>query len=207
MIENMKGLVMKNYFSSIITKSLMTFSLIFIYVLGSHLTLPFIDVNSRDFLGGSTAYLAFSTAITGGNLRSLSLLSVGISPWMSSMILWQMFSFSKHLGLSSMSMETQDRCRMYLTLFIAIIQSLAISLNLPVQPAYSFELVLFLNTMLLTAGTFFSIWLTDINSSNGVGGVMVILLTSMVLNIPQDLIEISKQINISTSILMFLSHE
>lgn len=146
---------MKNYFSSIITKSLMTFSLIFIYVLGSHLTLPFIDVNSRDFLGGSTAYLAFSTAITGGNLRSLSLLSVGISPWMSSMILWQMFSFSKHLGLSSMSMETQDRCRMYLTLFIAIIQSLAISLNLPVQPAYSFELVLFLNTMLLTAGTFF----------------------------------------------------
>ena len=205
MIENMKGLVMKNYFSSIITKSLMTFSLIFIYVLGSHLTLPFIDVNSRDFLGGSTAYLAFSTAITGGNLRSLSLLSVGISPWMSSMILWQMLSFSKHLGLSSMSMETQDRCRMYLTLFIAIIQSLAISLNLPVQPAYSFELVLFLNTMLLTAGTFFSIWLTDINSSNGVGGVMVILLTSMVLNIPQDLIEISKQINISTSILMFLS--
>ena len=34
---------------------------------------------------------------------------------------------------------------------------------------------------------------------------MVILLTSMVLNIPQDLIEISKQINISTSVLMFLS--
>ena len=104
---------MKNYFSSIVKKGLVTLFLIFIYVLGSHLTLPFIDVNSRDFLGGSTAYLAFSTALTGGNLRSLSFLSVGISPWMSSMILWQMFSFSKSLGLTSMSVEIQDRRQMY----------------------------------------------------------------------------------------------
>lgn len=195
---------MKNYFSSIVKKGLVTLFLIFIYVLGSHLTLPFIDVNSRDFLGGSTAYLAFSTALTGGNLRSLSFLSVGISPWMSSMILWQMFSFSKSLGLTSMSVEIQDRRQMYLTLFIALIQSLAISLNLPVQQAYSSELILLLNTTLLVAGTFFSVWLTDINASNGIGGSMVILLTSMVLNIPQDLIEAFRVVHIPTSILVSL---
>lgn len=196
---------MKNYFSSIVKKGLVTLFLIFIYVLGSHLTLPFIDVNSRDFLGGSTAYLAFSTALTGGNLRSLSFLSVGISPWMSSMILWQMFSFSKSLGLTSMSVEIQDRRQMYLTLFIALIQSLAISLNLPVQQVYSSELILLLNTTLLVAGTFFSVWLTDINASNGIGGSMVILLTSMVLNIPQDLIEAFRVVHIPTSILVSLS--
>ena len=196
---------MKNYFSSILKKGLVTLFLIFIYVLGSHLTLPFIDVNSKDFLGGSTAYLAFSTALTGGNLRSLSLLSVGISPWMSSMILWQMFSFSKSLGLTSMSVEIQDRYQMYLTLFIAIIQSLAISLNLPVQQIYSSELILLLNTTLLVAGTFFSIWLTDINANNGIGGSMVILLTSMVLNIPQDLIEAFRVVHIPTTILVSLS--
>ena len=196
---------MKNYFSSIVKKGLVTLFLIFVYVLGSHLTLPFIDVNSRDFLGGSTAYLAFSTALTGGNLRSLSFLSVGISPWMSSMILWQMFSFSKSLGLTSMSVEIQDRRQMYLTLFIALIQSLAISLNLPVQQVYSSELILLLNTTLLVAGTFFSVWLTDINASNGIGGSMVILLTSMVLNIPQDLIEAFRVVHIPTSILVSLS--
>lgn len=196
---------MKNYFSSIVKKGLVTLFVIFIYVLGSHLTLPFIDVNSRDFLGGSTAYLAFSTALTGGNLRSLSFLSVGISPWMSSMILWQMFSFSKSLGLTSMSVEIQDRRQMYLTLFIAIIQSLAISLNLPVQQVYSSGLIFLLNTTLLIAGTFFSVWLTDINASNGIGGSMVILLTSMVLNIPQDLIEAFRVVHIPTSILVSLS--
>ena len=189
---------MKNIFSSIIVKKgLVTLFLIFIYVLGSRLTLPFVNVNSRDFLGGSTAYLAFSTALTGGNLRSLSLLSVGLSPWMSSMLLWQMLSFSKRLGISSLSIEVQDRRRMYITLFIAIIQSLAISLNLPIQPIFSSTLIILMNTLLLIAGTFFLVWLSDINAINGIGGPMVILLSSMVLTIPQDMIETFKVIHIS----------
>ena len=147
---------MKNIFSSIIVKKgLVTLFLIFIYVLGSRLSLPFVNVNSRDFLGGSTAYLAFSTAISGGNLRSLSLLSVGLSPWMSATLLWQMFSLSKRLGISSLSIEVQDRRKMYLTLFISIIQSLAISLNLPIQASFSPIVITFMNTLLLIAGTFF----------------------------------------------------
>ena len=49
--------------------------------------------------GGAIGSLAFSSAMMGGNLRSMSLFSVGLSPWMSAMILWQMFSFSKKMGL------------------------------------------------------------------------------------------------------------
>ena len=84
----------KTYSSIAVKKGLASLFLLFIYVLGSRLTLPFVDLNSRDFLGGSTAYLAFSTALLGGNLRSLSIFSIGLSPWMSSMILWQLLSFS-----------------------------------------------------------------------------------------------------------------
>lgn len=181
---------MKRFFSSIaVKKGLGTLFLLFIYVLGSRITLPFIDLNSRDFLGGATAYLAFSTAITGGNLRSLSIFSVGLSPWMSSMILWQMFSFSKRLNLASGSAEVQDRRKMYLTLTIALIQSLALAVNLPIKDNYNTLLVLLLNTTLLIAGTFFLIWLSDINSVIGVGGSIVILLTSMIIYIPQDIVQ------------------
>ncbi|MDS8163686.1 accessory Sec system protein translocase subunit SecY2, partial [Streptococcus pneumoniae] len=91
----------KIYSSMAVKKGLTTLFLLFIYVLGSRITLPFVDLNSRDFLGGSTAYLAFSTALLGGNLRSLSIFSVGLSPWMSAMILWQLLSFSKKLNISS----------------------------------------------------------------------------------------------------------
>jgi len=196
---------LKNYFSSIvIKKGFITLFLIFIYVLCSRLTLPFIDLNSRDFLGGSTAYLAFSTAITGGDLRSLSIFSVGLSPWMSSMILWQMFSLSKRLNLASGSAEVQDRRKMYLTLTIALIQSLALVVNLPIKDNYNTLLVLILNTTLLIAGTFFLIWLSDINSVIGVGGSIVILLTSMIIYIPQDIVQSIQKLGIPMWIIVIL---
>lgn len=196
---------MKRIFSSIaVKKGLGTLFLLFIYVLGSRITLPFIDLNSRDFLGGATAYLAFSTAITGGNLRSLSIFSVGLSPWMSSMILWQMFSFSKRLNLASGSAEVQDRRKMYLTLTIALIQSLALAVNLPIKDNYNTLLVLLLNTTLLIAGTFFLIWLSDINSVIGVGGSIVILLTSMIIYIPQDIVQSIQKLGIPMWIIEIL---
>lgn len=195
---------MKKFRSSIaVKKGMHTLFLLFIYVLGSRLALPFVDLNSRNFLGGGAAYLDFSVALTGGNLRSLSLFSIGLSPWMSAMILWQMFSFSKKLGLNSVSSEVQDRRKMYLTLGIALIQALALTTNLPVQAPYNPFLVFLLNTSLLVAGTFFLVWLSDINASIGVGGPVVILLASMVASLPQDIIQ-SIQVHKISPWLLFL---
>ena len=194
----------KIYSSIAVKKGLATLFLLFIYVLGSRLTLPFVNLNSRDFLGGSTAYLAFSTALLGGNLRSLSLFSIGLSPWMSSMILWQLLSFSKKLNISSGAVEVQDRRKMYLTLVIALIQSLALSLNLPIQDYYSPLLVTILNTLLLIAGAFFLIWLSDLNARLGVGGSIVILLASIILNIPQDILSTLQLVRISTGIILLI---
>lgn len=196
---------MKNIFSSItVKKGLATLFFIFIFIAGSRLTLPFVDMNNREFLGGAAAYLAFSTAMTGGNLRSLSLFSVGLSPWMSSMILWQMLSFSKKLNLTSGAIEIQNRRQMYLTLFIALIQALAISLNLPIQSNVPKMLVIVLNTCLLISGAFFLVWLSDINATVGIGGSMIILLIGMVLNIPQDLIETFRTVTLPLFVLIGL---
>ena len=196
---------MRNIFSSIaVKKGLATLFFIFIFIVGSRLTLPFVDMNNREFLGGTAAYLAFSTAMTGGNLRSLSLFSVGLSPWMSSMILWQMLSFSKKLNLTSGAIEIQNRRQMYLTLFIALIQALAISLNLPIQSNVPKMLVIVLNTCLLIAGAFFLVWLSDINATVGIGGSMIILLIGMILNIPQDLIETFRTVPVPLFVLIGL---
>lgn len=188
---------MKKKLTSVVVKRVMwTISFLFIYVLGSRLTLPFVNVNDTNFLGGTTAFLAFSTAITGGNLRSLSLFSVGLSPWMSAMILWQMFSMSKKLGLGSLPIEVQDRRKMILTFVIALIQSLAITLNLPIQSGVNHGLVLTLNVLLLIAGTFFLVWLSDLNSLFGVGGSLVILMSSMVASMPQNIVNSIKELQV-----------
>ena len=197
---------MKKIYSSIaVKKGLTTLFLLFIYVLGSRITLPFVDLNSKDFLGGSTAYLAFSTALLGGNLRSLSLFSIGLSPWMSSMILWQLLTFSKKLNISSGAVEVQDRRKMYLTLVVALIQSLAVSLNLPVQSFYSPLLITVMNTLLLIGGAFFLVWLSDLNAQLGIGGSVVILLASIVLNIPQDILSTLQIVRISIAVMLFIA--
>lgn len=204
MLREREYIVKKTYSSIAVKKGLASLFLLFIYVLGSRLTLPFVDLNSRDFLGGSTAYLAFSTALLGGNLRSLSLFSIGLSPWMSSMILWQLLSFSKKLNIASVAVEVQDRRKMYLTLVIALIQSLALSLNLPIQQFYSSFLVIIMNTLLLIAGAFFLIWLSDLNSRLGVGGSVVILLASIVLTIPQDILSTFQLVRISMGMILLI---
>lgn len=194
---------MKKISQSIITKRVLwTLFLLFIYCLGNQLVLPFVDLKNANIFGGAIGSLAFSSAMMGGNLRSMSLFSVGLSPWMSAMILWQMFSFSKKMGLKNLPIEIQDRRRMYLALGIAIVQSLAVSLNLPIVSGVNASLAIFMNTILLIAGTFFLVWLSDLNSLFGIGGSIVILMASMMANLPYQIMDSIEKLGIGWNVLL-----
>ena len=194
---------MKKISQSIITKRVLwTLFFLFIYCLGNQLVLPFLDLKNANIFGGTIGSLAFSSAMMGGNLRSMSLFSVGLSPWMSAMILWQMFSFSKKMGLKNLPIEIQDRRRMYLALGIAIVQSLAVSLNLPIVSGVNASLAIFMNTILLIAGTFFLVWLSDLNSLFGIGGSIVILMASMMANLPYQIMDSIEKLGIGWNVLL-----
>ena len=194
---------MKKISQSIITKRVLwTLFFLFIYCLGNQLVLPFVDLKNANIFGGAIGSLAFSSAMMGGNLRSMSLFSVGLSPWMSAMILWQMFSFSKKMGLKNLHIEIQDRRRMYLALGIAIVQSLAVSLNLPIVSGVNASLAIFMNTILLIAGTFFLVWLSDLNSLFGIGGSIVILMASMMANLPYQIMDSIEKLGIGWDVLL-----
>lgn len=194
---------MKKISQSIITKRVLwTLFFLFIYCLGNQLVLPFVDLKNANIFGGAIGSLAFSSAMMGGNLRFMSLFSVGLSPWMSAMILWQMFSFSKKMGLKNLPIEIQDRRRMYLALGIAIVQSLAVSLNLPIVSGVNASLAIFMNTILLIAGTFFLVWLSDLNSLFGIGGSIVILMASMMANLPYQIMDSIEKLGIGWNVLL-----
>jgi accessory sec system translocase secY2 len=167
--------------------------------LGTKLTLPFVDMSKAAAMDGTSTTLNYATALMGGNLRSMSLLSVGLSPWMSSMLIWQMFAVSKRLGLSKLPLEVQERRRMLLTLVIALIQSVALVLNLPLQEAGGVDMttIMVLDTLVLMAGTYFLIWLTDLNAAMGLGGSIMIVMASMIAYIPQDIWDSIKELKIS----------
>ena len=192
---------MKSFFKTVIIKKfLWTLFFLFIYVLGTKLTLPFIDMSKAAAMDGTSATLNYATALMGGNLRSMSLFSVGLSPWMSSMLIWQMFAVSKRLGLSKLPLEVQERRRMLLTLVIALIQSVALVLNLPLEEAGGVDMttIIVLDTLVLMAGTYFLIWLTDLNAAMGLGGSIMIVMASMIAYIPQDIWNSIQELKIST---------
>ena len=192
---------MKSFFKPVIIKKfLWTLFFLFIYVLGTKLTLPFIDMSKAAAMDGTSTTLNYATALMGGNLRSMSLFSVGLSPWMSSMLIWQMFAVSKRLGLSKLPLEVQERRRMLLTLVIALIQSVALVLNLPLQEAGGVDMttIMVLDTLVLMAGTYFLIWLTDLNAAMGLGGSIMIVMASMIAYIPQDIWNSIKELKISS---------
>ncbi|MBZ2020080.1 accessory Sec system protein translocase subunit SecY2 [Streptococcus sanguinis] len=192
---------MKSFFKPVIIKKfLWTLFFLFIYVLGTKLTLPFVDMSKAAAMDGTSTTLNYATALMGGNLRSMSLFSVGLSPWMSSMLIWQMFAVSKRLGLSKLPMEVQERRRMLLTLVIALIQSVALVLNLPLQEAGGVDMttIMVLDTLVLMAGTYFLIWLTDLNAAMGLGGSIMIVMASMIAYIPQDIWNSIQELKISS---------
>ena len=192
---------MKSFFKPVIIKKfLWTLFFLFIYVLGTKLTLPFVDMSKAAAMDGTSTTLNYATALMGGNLRSMSLLSVGLSPWMSSMLIWQMFAVSKRLGLSKLPLEVQERRRMLLTLVIALIQSVGLVLNLPLQESGGVDMttIMVLDTLVLMAGTYFLIWLTDLNAAMGLGGSIMIVMASMIAYIPQDIWNSIQELKISS---------
>ena len=192
---------MKSFFKPVIIKKfLWTLFFLFIYVLGTKLTLPFINMSKAAAMDGTSTTLNYATALMGGNLRSMSLFSIGLSPWMSSMLIWQMFAVSKRLNLSKLPMEVQERRRMLLTLVIALIQSVALVLNLPLQETGGVDMttIIILDTIVLMAGTYFLIWLTDLNAAMGLGGSIMIVMASMIAYIPQDIWNSIQELKISS---------
>jgi len=174
-----------------------TILFVFIYVLGSKISLPFVDLSKALNVNESTATgLELTSAVTGGNLRGMSIFSTGLSPWMSSMILWRMFTVSKRFNLEKTSTEIVERRKMYLTLALAIVQALAISIYLPLQTNLDSVFVVTINTMIMIAGTFFLVWLTDLNSALGLGSSVVLIMAGMVLYLPEDIMGILSKMDI-----------
>lgn len=156
------------------------------YFLGNKLILPFIDISKVFAIGGATDAIIFANAVTGGNLRQLSLFSLGLSPWMSSMLIWQMLAVTKLFGVHKLSGNWQQWGQMILTAVIAMIQGLVIVLRANYIEGYQIPEVIIIVLLVLVAGTFLMVWLADLNAAYGVGGSIMLIIPGMIAYLPQD---------------------
>ncbi|WP_041705950.1 hypothetical protein [Aerococcus sp. Group 1] len=76
-------------------KILFTALILFILVIGKTLPLPLVDLQALIAQNQMDDFLSVALSVTGGDMQGASLFSLGIGPYMSTMIIWRFVSMSK----------------------------------------------------------------------------------------------------------------
>lgn len=161
-----------------------TLLILFIYLLGRSLPLATVPV-LVDGLPVSDSLLENLAMVSGGNFASLTLFSLGLSPFMTGMILWRFLTFFNYFKI--MTTERAHRGRMTLMFAIALLQALGLTrattfVNVPLFGLYEPERLRWLTVGILIAGAYVLMWLGNMNALKGIGASMIIIITNMLLS-------------------------
>ncbi len=182
-------------------KIMWTFLFLCCYRLGVHVPVPGIDVNAlaHFFESIEGSMFALLDMFSGGGLSNVSVFALGIMPYISASIIFQLLQvvspdvkrMAKEEGQAGKRKITQYT--RYLTVFITIIQGFGIATLLEgmrspegalvvSDPGWTFRLVTILT---LVTGTTLLMWIGEQITSRGIGnGISLIIFSGIVVGIP-----------------------
>ncbi len=183
---------------------LMTFLLLGVYRIGTHVPTPGIDSKALaaffDMAKGSL--LGLFDMFAGGALSNLSVFALGIMPYISASIILQLLTIAiPHLERLSKEGEAGRRkitqYTRYGTVLLSLIQGFGIAVGLEnmagptgasivLEPGWGFR---FMTVITLTAGTSFIMWLGEQITERGIGnGISLIIFAGIVCRGPAGLL-------------------
>jgi preprotein translocase subunit SecY len=180
---------------------LFTFGMLAVYRLGAHIVTPGIDPEViRAFFEqmGGTMFGLFNL-FSGGALEQLSIFALGIMPYISASIIFQLLTVVIPQLEQLQKEGDQGRRKItqwtrYATVVIALVQSLLLAFalengqfgeNAVLEPGWAFRIMMMLT---LTTGTAFIMWLGEQITERGIGnGISLIIFTGIVISIPSAL--------------------
>lgn len=171
--------------------------ILLIYRFGQKIPLPWVNLHQIADNGGEESVFSTFVTLTGGNINHFSILSVGLAPWMTSMIVWQIFAQNKQNTLKKIPKEKIDKIKYGICFLIAIFQSIGVYLLMTqerhligdhIPAVYSLPIIV----TVLVSGTFFVVWLANMNTEYGFGGISSIILANVISRFAQGFFEIIK---------------
>ena len=174
-----------------------------VYRIGCHIPTPGIDAValSSFFKAAQGTLLGMFDMFSGGALEKLTVFALGIMPYISSSIIFQLLTVVLP-AIEKLSKEGEAgrkkiiQYTRYGTIVLAVVQGLGISIGLEAMrgpagelvvpnPGWSFRLM---TVITLTAGTAFIMWMGEQMSEKGIGnGISLIIFAGIVARIPQAL--------------------
>lgn len=216
---------LKNIFKIPELKKRVVFSLLMlaVYRIGCHIPTPGIDriALSHFFKQASGTLLGLFDMFSGGALERLTVFALGIMPYISSSIIFQLLTVVVP-AIEKLSKEGESgrkkiiQYTRYGTIVLSFVQGLGIAIGLESMrgpagelvvpsPGWSFRLM---TVLTLTAGTAFIMWLGEQMSEKGIGnGISLIIFAGIVARIPTALGNTGKLLNagqISLFVIIFV---
>lgn len=183
-------------------KILITLGLVAVYRLGSHIPTPGINAAALGLLLGQMRGTVFGLydIFVGGALSRASIFALGIMPYISASIIFQLLG-SVFPALEKLQRDEEGRKKInqytrYATVALAAVQAIAIAAYLEAQPPTAagpivmmtgvFFRMLTVATMI--AGTIFVMWLGEQITDKGIGnGISFIIFIGCLDTVPQDI--------------------
>jgi len=184
------------------SKIIVTFSLIFVYRLGTYIVLPGIDPNKLSALSGNAkgGALGLIDAFSGGAFSQASILALGIMPYISASIFMQLMTIlipqmQKIQKEGASGQKKINQYTRYLTVIVTFVQAYAYVTYLKGlgKDAIldSFSAYFWLTTpIVLTAGTLFVMWLGEKITDKGLGnGQSLIIMIGILARLPRSIVQ------------------
>ena len=163
--------------------------------IGSQIPIPGVDPEQikalmDQLLGGGDGGILM--AITGGSLERMSILALGITPYITSSIVMQLLTIAIP-GLEEMQRDGEDGRKKiaaitrYLTIGLAILESGAMAIGYRQLLTEYNALNIICVIAAMTAGSAFLMWLGERVTERGVGnGISIVLTINIISSFPQD---------------------
>ena len=181
------------------SKIIVTFSLIFVYRLGTYIVLPGIDPNKLSALSSNAkgGALGLIDAFSGGAFSQASILALGIMPYISASIFMQLMTIlipqmQKIQKEGASGQKKINQYTRYLTVIVTFVQAYAYVTYLRGMGKDaildSFSTYFWLTTpIVLTAGTLFVMWLGEKITDKGLGnGQSLIIMIGILARLPRS---------------------
>ena len=182
---------------------LYTLLLLFIYRLGSHITIPGVDASA--VAGASPAHsndlFGLFDLFVGGAFARASIFSLGIMPYISASIIVQLLGAVTPYVQKLQKEGEEGRQRInqitrYGTVLIAALQAWGVSVSLSSPASFGTAVVpdpgwffTFTAVVMLTASTVFVMWLGERITERGIGnGISLIIMIGILARFPQALV-------------------
>ena len=183
-------------------KIIFTLAMVVVYRLGGHIPTPGINAHALAYMLGQMRGTVFGLydIFVGGALSRASVFALGIMPYISASIVFQLlgsvFPYLERLQREEEGRKKVNQYTRYATVALAIIQSSTIAIYLESQPATQFGPIVMqsgfffrmMTIITLTAGTILAMWIGEQITNRGIGnGISFLIFVGCLDSTPQDI--------------------